>query len=55
VILRIVAHGTVFLAVRNRGTPNVSVGNTEGESEARTYERAEDDYFANITRTACCV
>ena len=52
-ILRIVAYGTVFLAVRNRGTLNVSVGNAAGESETRTNEWAEDDYFASIMLTAC--
>ena len=54
-ILRIVAYGTVFLSVWNRGTRNVSVDYSEGESVARTYERAEDDYFADIMLTACCV
>ena len=53
-ILRIVAYGTVFLAIRNHGTLNVSVGNTQGESEVCTHGRAEDDYFANIMLTACC-
>ena len=52
-ILRIVAYGTVFLAVRNPGALNVSVDNTAGESETGTYVRAEDDYFANIMLTAC--